>query len=171
MTHGEIILLRLLNRSDYYGYQLDRIIEDHHMRQWAGIGFSSIYNLLNKLEKKGLVVSHFEKEHGSPRRKVYSITGEGQGELKKEVKKMLKEPAEIHDDFTVGMVVSDVLSDDEFTRSMADYREHLMKKIQILERKMPESVRQKERVMLAFDRVKHLLDAEIRWIESLEKST
>lgn len=170
MTHGETILLRLLSRSDYYGYQLDKIIEDHHMRQWAGIGFSSIYNLLNKLEKKGLVTSHFEKEHGSPRRKVYSITLEGRGELKKEVIRMLKKPAETHDDFTVGVVVSDVLGEAEFAKSMAAHRKYLEQKLQALETRMPETVRQKERVMLAFDRVKHLLEAEIRWIDSLGKA-
>lgn len=167
MTHGEVILLRLLNRSDYYGYQLDRIIEENSIRRWADIGFSSIYNILNKMEKKGYVGSRFEKEYGSPRRKVYFITEEGRIELSGEVKRMLREPAELHDDFTVGIVVSDVLNEDDFARCLADYRKHLSSRLEFLEKKLPRAVREKEHVMLAFDRVRHLTEAEIRWIDSL----
>ncbi len=167
MTHGEVILLRLLNRSDYYGYQLDRLIEENSMRRWADIGFSSIYNILNKMEKKGYVGSRFEKEYGSPRRKVYFITEEGRRELSGEVRRMIREPAETHDDFTVGIVISDVLSEDDFADCLADYRKLLVNRLDFLEKKLPRVVREKEHVMLAFDRVKHLTEAEIRWIDSL----
>lgn len=165
MTQGEVIILRLLDKRSYYGYELDKIIEENQMRRWADIGFSSIYNLLGRLEKKELVTSRFEKVHGSPKRKVYEITDAGRSELITEVHHMLETPADVHDDVTVGIVVSDVLGEEDFRRSLREYREYLASKREAFEKSVPEQVKQKPRVALAFERIRILLDAEIRWIE------
>jgi DNA-binding PadR family transcriptional regulator len=165
MTQGEIIILRLLDRRSYYGYELDKIIEENHMRRWADIGFSSIYNLLGRLEKKGFVTARFEKVHGSPKRKVYEITETGRAALRKEVTRMLEQPADVHDDFTVGVVVSDVLADEDFRRALRGYRNHLEARKEFIETSMPDPVKQKPRVLLAFERLRRMLDAEIRWID------
>lgn len=167
MTHGEIIILRLLKTRSYYGYQLDTIIEENRMREWADIGFSSIYSMLNKLEKKGYVQSHFEKVHGSPKRKVYDITKKGLQELRKDVIRMLKTPRERHDDFTVAMVVSDILSKNHFEGCLREYKEHLARQLSEFASRLPESARNKEQVALAIDRLNHLVTAELRWIEEL----
>ena len=165
MTQGEVILLRLLNTKSYYGYELDKIIEANQMRRWADLGFSSIYNILGGLEKKELVTSRFEKVHGSPRRKVYEITELGRQKLRKEVRRMIERPAEIHDDFTVGVVASDILSNKDFHYSIAEYRQYLADKLKRFEKEMPDAVRSKERVSLAFSRSRYLIEAEIRWID------
>lgn len=165
MTHGEIIILRLLKTRSYYGYQLDTIIEENRMREWADIGFSSIYSMLNKLEKKGFVQSHYEKVYGSPKRKVYEPTEKGLKELRKDVVRMFTEPKERHDDFTVAMVVSDILSDKEFGKCLEGYREYLEGQLTTLESKLPESAKNKERIVLALDRLRRLVRAELRWIE------
>ena len=167
MTHGEIIILRLLKTRSYYGYQLDTIIEENRMREWADIGFSSIYSMLNKLEKKGYVQSHFEKVHGSPKRKVYEPTEKGLEELRNDVIRMLKTPQERHDDFTVAMVVSDILSETDFEGCLREYKEHLVRQLSELEYRLPESARNKEQVALAIDRLNHLVKAELRWIKEL----
>lgn len=165
MTQGEVIILRLLDRRSYYGYELDKIIEDNQMRRWADIGFSSIYNLLGRLEKKELVTSRFEKVHGSPKRKVYEITETGRNQLREVVRRMLETPEEVHDDFTVGLVVSDVLDEEDFRRSLDEYRKFLTAKRELYDKSLPESARKKPRVVLAFERLRHVLDAEIRWID------
>ena len=165
MTQGEIIILRLLDTRSYYGYELDKIIEENSMRRWADIRFSSIYNLLGRLEKKGLVTARFEKVHGSPKRKVYEITETGRKALRKEVRRMLESPADIHDDFTVGVVVSDVLDEEDFRLALRGYRSHLDARKQFYETSMPDPVKQKPRVRLAFERLRRLLEAEIRWID------
>ncbi len=167
MTHGETIILRLLQTRNYYGYQLDSIIEENRMREWADIGFSSIYSILTKLEKKGFVSSHFEKVHGSPRRKVYEITASGGKALLKEVKRLLRQPKTRKDDFTVGIVASDVLTDREFEDAIAEYKAYLLQQGEKLEARLPEAAQKKERVALAIQRMKHLVDAEINWVEGL----
>ena len=167
MTQSEVIILRLLTTKDRYGYELDRLIEENKMRQWANIGFSSIYHVLNKMEKKNLLSSYYVKEQGTPKRKVYRISEEGRAALRKEVMRMLSSPAEHQDDFTVGLVTSDVLSDDEFRECLSAYREQLTRRLDFYHREIPRRTREKERVALALQRHAVLIEAEIEWLEGV----
>lgn len=48
MTQGETVILGLLNTRNYYGYELEKVIDQNYVRYWTDIGFSSIYNILSK---------------------------------------------------------------------------------------------------------------------------
>ncbi len=166
MTHSEVIILRLLVSRDLYGYQLDQLIEENRMRNWADIGFSSIYNVLNKLESKSLVSSYYVKEQGSPKRKVYHISENGHKTLREEVKRMMASPSDHRDDFGVGLVTSDVLSDEEFRACLMQYKTHLQTKLHVLQKEIPQRTRQKQRVSMALERFSRLLEAEMQWLET-----
>ena len=78
MTNAELTILSLIAEQPRHGYDIEQVIEQRGMRDWTEVGFSSIYFLLNKLEKDGMVKSRLEKSQGKgPARKVYSITAEG----------------------------------------------------------------------------------------------
>jgi DNA-binding PadR family transcriptional regulator len=78
MTNAELAILSLIAENPRHGYQIEGIIEERGMRDWTEIGFSSIYYLLNKLEKAGLIQSQLQQPQGKgPSRKVYTITQEG----------------------------------------------------------------------------------------------
>ena len=55
LTASELTVLGLLVEHPRHGYDLERVIEQRGIRQWTDIGFSSIYYVLSKLEKRGLV--------------------------------------------------------------------------------------------------------------------
>ncbi len=165
MTHGEVILLRLLTRKDRYGYELDHIVDENRMRQWADIGFSSIYNILNKLEQKSLVSSYSVKEHGSPKRKVYKICEKGKQALREEVIRMLTKPEEKNNDFAVGLVTSDILSDGEFKQCMAEYKAYLQKRKAFYRQEIPQTSKRKKGVALALERFAILIEAELKWLD------
>lgn len=79
MTEPELLVLGLVAEMPRHGYQLAQEIERRGMREWTPIGFSSIYFLLGKLEKKRLVRS---KEPAGPKaKKVYTITVAGRKAL------------------------------------------------------------------------------------------
>ena len=44
-------------KNRYYGYTIEKIIEERGMRHWTDIGFSSIYYVLKRLESRNLIVS------------------------------------------------------------------------------------------------------------------
>jgi DNA-binding PadR family transcriptional regulator len=77
MTNAELSILSLVAERPRHGYEIETIIEERGMRDWTEIGFSSIYYLLKKLEKEGLVAGRLEEARRGPARKVYSATQAG----------------------------------------------------------------------------------------------
>lgn len=74
----DLIVLQLLSASPMHGYQIISKI-----RRNFGIYFgpSTIYPLLNSLEKSGYVKSEWDMSHDRPR-KVYTLTDEGKNLLR-----------------------------------------------------------------------------------------
>jgi DNA-binding PadR family transcriptional regulator len=77
MTNAEMAILSLVAAQPRHGYQIERVIEERGMRDWTEVGFSSIYYLLKKLERKGLVESQLMDAERGPARKVYQATPAG----------------------------------------------------------------------------------------------
>jgi len=73
----DLILLQFLSNEPMHGYQIITKI-----RKSFGVYFgpSTIYPLLNTLEKKGYVKSEWNMSYERPR-KIYSLTGNGQSML------------------------------------------------------------------------------------------
>lgn len=55
LTDGELTVLGLLAEQPRHGYDLERVIEERGVRAWTALGFSSIYYVLDKLAKRGLI--------------------------------------------------------------------------------------------------------------------
>jgi DNA-binding PadR family transcriptional regulator len=78
MTNAELAILSLIVERPRHGYDIEQVIEARGMRDWTEIGFSSIYYLLNKLEKSRLIESQLQSPEGKgPARKVYQVTPQG----------------------------------------------------------------------------------------------
>ena len=85
----EAAILGLLCERSQYGYDLDRTIEERGMRNWTPIGFSSIYYVLKRLEKSGLITSGLEAVEGKPSRRNYTITDPGRAAMKEKIVNVL----------------------------------------------------------------------------------
>ena len=102
LTDAELLLLGLVAEMPRHGYEFDQVIEQRGMREWTQIGFSSIYFVLGKLQKLGLVTakkpltrrtcfarrriatvprSGTRRVKGTKARKVYSVTPAGRRAL------------------------------------------------------------------------------------------
>jgi len=125
MTNAEIALLGLIAEKPQYGYELNHVIKARGMRHWTEIGFSSIYYVLNKLEKRGLVQSKVEKQESIPTRRVYSITKKGKEQLKKSLVEILAKPKRRFSDVDLGMSNLMHLNKDEALVCFKSYLEQL----------------------------------------------
>lgn len=171
MTQIDIILLALLYDKDYYGYEIETIIEQRNMRVWTNIGFSSIYNSLNKLEKKGFINSRYEKEYGSPKRKVYFIKDETRVIVKEHIIEMLSEYNPDSSKFDIGMAFSYLISKEEFYQALMKREENLIKRRELILKKYDQHTTAKERphIKALFERPIACIDAEKLWIEDFIK--
>jgi DNA-binding PadR family transcriptional regulator len=78
MTNAELAVLSLVVECPRHAYDIEQVIAERGMRDWTDVGFSSIYYLLGKLEKAGLIEGRSEPGGGAgPARRVYSPTAGG----------------------------------------------------------------------------------------------
>ncbi len=78
MTNAELAVLSLIVECPRHAYEIDQVMQGRGMRDWTDVGFSSIYYLLQKMEKAGLVEGRCDASKSKgPTRKVYSPTTEG----------------------------------------------------------------------------------------------
>ncbi len=104
LNSKEFIILSLINEESSHAYILEEKIEQRGMRTWTEIGFSSIYRILNNLEKMKFVSSEIIQEDGDARiKKRYTITKKGQEELKQAVKQALAISERCKSDFAIGL--------------------------------------------------------------------
>lgn len=172
ISNIEAAILGLLYENSYYGYQLNKIIKERGMRNWTEIGFSSIYYVLNRLEKKDLIKSRVENVKGKPSRKVYTITPEGKSAMQEKVKELLSENNKLISPFDLGIAYIDVLNSEETIKSIKHYLKSTNERIEFLENsiKMHESLNSPYNVIALFTRPLVLLKAEKEWlIEFIEK--
>jgi DNA-binding PadR family transcriptional regulator len=73
---ARLAILGLLVEGPRHGYAIDRLIEERGMRRWAGIGFSSIYWVLDQLVAEGLAEVAAETTSGRTRR-IMAISAAG----------------------------------------------------------------------------------------------
>lgn len=77
----EIVVLSMLRRKDFYGYELVTEIS-----QYIEMSEGTIYPLLNRFKKDGLVDTYLAESHNGPPRKYYRITDAGREEYTASVK-------------------------------------------------------------------------------------
>ena len=103
INERELAILGLLCEKPLYGYTIEKIIEERGMRHWTDIGFSSIYYVLKRLESRNLIVSSCKQQENKPSRKVYTITQDGEHQMKEKVNSLLSQNQRIVSPFDLGI--------------------------------------------------------------------
>jgi len=133
MTNAELAILSLVAEAPRHGYQIEQVIEERGMREWTEVGFSSIYYVLNKLEKDGLAEGQTERQPGrGPARKVYHITPAGEEELRAGVRDALSTPGRCNSSLLLGLAnltsipkAEAVAGLSQYLNALADRLEHV----------------------------------------------
>ncbi|KPJ65944.1 MAG: hypothetical protein AMJ43_09565 [Coxiella sp. DG_40] len=84
-----VVVLEILSRGQMYGYELSQAIEQRSS-DILTLGKGTLYPLLYNLEAKKLVRGKWQQVNSGRKRRYYSITSKGKGELAKQ-KAQLKE--------------------------------------------------------------------------------
>jgi PadR family transcriptional regulator PadR len=78
-----VVVLEILSRGPMYGYELSQAIEQRS-GDILTLGKGTLYPLLYNLEAKKLVKGKWESNKSSRKRRYYSITSKGKGQLVKQ---------------------------------------------------------------------------------------
>jgi PadR family transcriptional regulator PadR len=75
-----VVVLEILSRGPMYGYELSQAIEQRS-GDILTLGKGTLYPLLYNLEAKKLIRGKWQDSQSGRKRRYYSITGRGEGEL------------------------------------------------------------------------------------------
>lgn len=160
---AEILLLGILYQKPLHGYELNKFIEDRGVRQWANIGFSSIYYLLEKLETKGLVETEGAEAKA---RKIFSITSEGKKVCKAQTKLLLAQRVPNKNPLMTGLANSFVLSESAMKKQLTDRKEGLAEQLKTLETKFKQQQPLPKTAQMLFTYSISQIESEMAWIKT-----
>lgn len=168
-NNSELALLTILVEGPQHGYQLEQVIEGRGLREWTEIGFSSIYYLLDKMQKVGWVTSEMQPEAGRPARRVYSLTAEGMQATTQAVHQRLTAPRYLSGDFMLGLANQLLISPEERLAAILAYRAALDERYADVKRKW-QSARMPVTQMTGvvndlFDHSLKMIAAEMAWLD------
>ena len=83
------VVLEILSRGQMYGYELSQAIESRS-GDILTLGKGTLYPLLYNLEAKQLIKGKWEQSDSGRKRRYYSITSEGKGQLAKQKEQLKK---------------------------------------------------------------------------------
>lgn len=127
MTNAELAILSLIAEKDRHGYEIESLIEERGMREWTEIGFSSIYYLLKKLEKKKWIKGKRVRQVGPGRtRVVYHISAAGRKALRASTLEALSVTHRASSPMQLGLANLPAISKDEALAALCQQSEGLV---------------------------------------------
>ncbi|WHY01565.1 PadR family transcriptional regulator [Neobacillus sp. DY30] len=118
---SKLIILGLLKKKPMHGYEIQTIIQESRMDQWANVLSGSIYYALNKMEDEGIIETVKEERTGARIRKIYGITEKGEQQYYVLLKQHLgSQPHSLKSDFMLSLAMIDQLSKQEAIQILED---------------------------------------------------
>ena len=168
MNTTNLIVLGFLRMRPMHGYEIQQLIQQSRVDDWANLLSGSIYYALNKMEQDGLIRAEAEVRTGNRLRKIYAITEEGEAQFREMVREsLLSIPHSMKSDLALGLAWIDAVPREEAIR--------------LLERNLEQVERMREQwrigrefkgrlspiVMAAFDNAIGVLELDIAYLKRL----
>ncbi len=163
LSDAELMILGLVAEMPRHGYELEQVIEARSLREWSALGFSSIYFVLGKLEKSGLLAA--KKGPGAKGKKIYSLTEAGQTRLVERTEEALRSPRTTYSSLLLGMVHWPVLEKEQALKALADRCDALQQEKQRLQGLRIAQQPLPDYLDTLFDYSLGQLEAELSWTE------
>jgi DNA-binding PadR family transcriptional regulator len=169
MTNAELAILGLIAEQPRHGYEIESVIQERGMREWTEIGFSSIYYLLKKLEKAGLIEGEMVQEGRGPARKVYQITPAGREARRAGVIDALSVPRRCYLPLQLGLANLPGISTDEALAALRQYRNALAERLAQVRARRESQGPLPYFVEAMFDHSLTMIGAELGWADKFVK--
>ncbi|TEU08780.1 MAG: PadR family transcriptional regulator [Anaerolineales bacterium] len=164
MTNAELAILSLIAEQPRHGYEIEQVIEERGMREWTEIGFSSIYYLLKKLERDGLIEGQLEEAERGPARKIYHITQAGMEARRAGVLDALSVPRRCYLPLQLGLANLPGIPPAEALAALRQYRDELVARLEHVQARWESQRPLPYFVDAMFDHSVTMIQAELEWV-------
>jgi len=163
MTNAELAILSLIAEQPRHGYEIEQVIEERGMREWTEVGFSSIYYLLKKLERGGVIEGQLEEAGRGPARKVYHLTPAGRETLRASVLDALSVPRRCYPPLQLGLADLPGVPPAEALAALEQYRDSLAARLEHVQARWESQRPLPYFVDAMFDHSVTMIRAELEW--------
>lgn len=163
MTNAELAILTLVAERPRHGYEIEQVIVERGMREWTELGFSSIYYLLKKLERDGLIEGRLEEAPRGPARRVYHLTAAGGEEMRRGILEALSLPQRGYPSVLLGLSSLPAVPVSQATDALRKYRAILVQRQAQLQEKRDSQQPLPYFVDALFTYSLALVETEINW--------
>lgn len=118
LSNVELILIKFIKTRPSYAYEVEKMIEEREMSQWVKIGGTTVYQVLDRLYREGLLEFTLERDGKMPERKRYHVTAEGNNAFAKATVELLEKSELYYFDLTVGLACRNLMEPGAFRRSI-----------------------------------------------------
>lgn len=169
MTDAELTILSLVAEGRRFGYEIQQVIDDRGLREWLTIGFSSIYYILNKLEKQDMLTSELRSDGRSPARKMYEITEAGRGVLQTAVGDLLRQPRALGTGFELGLANLHVLKPQQVYKVLTHHQTDLTQRLDLVAKawerhQKSDAANTSDDIRALYTHSIALMQAELNWL-------
>ncbi|RHW32067.1 PadR family transcriptional regulator [Lysinibacillus yapensis] len=166
---SELVILGLLKIKPMHGYEIQTIIQESKIDDWANLLSGSIYYSISKLEKEQLIEPFKEERTGSRVRVIYKITKAGEEKHLELIKQNLGEkPHSLKSDFMLALSMMRHLDQDEalsiLNENLNDLKK-LREQWEIRKQAASESKGSDPLMLLSFKSSLEILDIDIKTVE------
>jgi DNA-binding PadR family transcriptional regulator len=166
---SKLIVLGLLRNKEMHGYEIQTIIQESRIDQWANVLSGSIYYALNKMEEEAVIEAIKEERTGARIRKIYKITKRGEEEYQKLLRETLKlQPHSIKSNFMLSLSMIHHLPKDEALSILNENLEQLASTKQewaIGKENKSKTIIYNSIMEYSFDNTLQIIDADIQLIK------
>lgn len=159
-------MLSIIAEGPVYGYDLQTVIAKRGLRAWTQIGISSMYYVLEKLVRQGLIEANGTPGQEDVARRQYRISAAGFGVLQTAVADLISTPREHPAEFELGLANLHVLRPDQVRTAFTAYRQELASRL-AQARERQEALRQSDapfHIVAMLGHREAMLAAELAWM-------
>ena len=167
MTKAELAILSLVAERPRHGYEIEQVIEERGMREWTEIGFSSIYYLLKKLQRKALIEGHLVAAARGPARRIYHQTPMGAEALRAGLLDALSVPHRCYPPLQLGLASLPAIPHAEALAALQQRRKALTDRLQHVQATWERQRPLPYFVDAMFDHSTTIIEAELNWTAEL----
>jgi DNA-binding PadR family transcriptional regulator len=172
LTVPDLVILSLLAERPMHGYEVNTILEDRNIRDWAPVSRPQIYYSLDKLTKLRLIrASSDESPSAGPERRVLATTTLGRERLADALEGKSWVDKKVHQPFLIWLALS-------WQARPRTFRKQLDKRKKLLEEKLDDERATLEDVLTEVGHPYHeavwmlqltieQIEVELRWIQRL----
>jgi DNA-binding PadR family transcriptional regulator len=169
MNDAELTILSLVAEGPRYGYEIQQIIDERGLREWLTIGFSSIYYVLNKLERQNMVSGRFQADGRGPAKKLYEVTEAGRGILQTAVAELLRQPRTLGSGFELGLSNLKALKPRQVYQVLRHHQLDLKQSLTMIQHSWERHQKDKsdgDHIRALYTHSIAVMQAELNWLES-----